>query len=461
MQIQPISEHSLSTVSSLDADLQKWQKKLQEFEMDTSLVHTHPELVRFLFESGSIFQMICFRNSSEQGKEQHVVRAERNTVFLRVEGRLVSWEEFSKRVEYDKETNRVVTRANFQEGWNYISPDGFVPKERFEYQTIYPVEQLSTESYESLVEHAKKFFLTNPEQHPDEKKDAIYQIVTSRRDWGIGESYWTHNLIDNLPRHISLRLIDNSGKVYSFGIEMKKKQSEPLTSCFPYTCLTTTNANIAALDFEETHLFQERLITSVPLSQARLEQAVQYLSKQNQEGIRFNLMKQNCTSLGRKLLQDVGYDVDTGYTFYALLSSMCPTLSDMPYIGKALDVVVRIISVVAFHIFATVARYAPNLVLHGISYVSLTFQRIGIVMRNLVVLTLGGGCSAYWMEPIPNEKKDLLKPFLYLNRVVHRWSDLLKEETFDLHYSQKVVEWQRKQQSTHIHLDPKRPALFF
>ncbi len=447
MRIQPVTQHG--PVFFPDLEMQKWQKKLKEFGFSDGWIHEHPDCARFLFESGIIHQIVCLKNSSEYA-DLHDIRCEGSMPLLQVEGRRIPWSEFKKVVRYDQASHRIVSHADSKEGWNYVSPHGFVRKERYEYQEIYPVEQLSKEAHEELLTHAHAFFQTNPEHDVGEKKEAIYQLVTSLRDWNISENCLNKNFIDNLPRHISLRLI-------------QKKYIEPLTSCFPYTCLTTTNAHVAVPDYEETHLFQERVVTSIPITQARLTAALGFLSTLNTNGIRFNVMKQNCTSLGKKLLNDFGYDIDTRYTFSELFYSFLPNITDMPC-GHAVHRVYRTTCAVAQTVFELIRSITPHAVQHTISWVISPITRVlhatCVVIRNIVVLTLGGGLSAYWEEPVANENKQLIKPFLYLHRMVHRWSDLLQEETFDFHYSQTIVEWQRKQPSTHTYRNSIKAALY-
>lgn len=446
--IQPVVSEVEQEITELSAQI-KLCKKMADLQFPQVLVVTHPDFCTFLFESNLAFWIACFRNSTEAGPQNHGVRlTDEGDPQIKLNGEWKTWAEVQKVVVYDKVQLRLVAAADSKLGYTYLSPMGLVQKDRFDYDQIYPVERLSEREYAELRASARKFYDTNEEVDPGVEKDAIYQVVTTFRTkwWGIEipENWLTKNLIGNFPRHVTLRVIDKDRNVYSFGFEMKKEESESITSFFPPTVLKSGTTHVSVPDYEEPRPYELRTTTNVPITSVRAKTILDFVSLHNREGVRFNFMKQNCTKLTGETLALAGYRIDTRISFGDFFGNIMPNLKDVPYIGTPLHFVVETVMSVVRPILNAVKAYTPQVIKSVVRFIP---ELIQTVLINIFLLCLGASTMT---SPLPEgveDERDNTTKLGRFSRIIRSPLDMFRENC-DINYSQAIVDWQKMQKST-------------
>ncbi|MDB6081177.1 MAG: hypothetical protein JWO53_449, partial [Chlamydiia bacterium] len=205
-------------------------KKLSEQSFPSQLAITHSDFVDFIFNSRLAYMISSFRNSTEAGPQNHGIWLD-NTghPHIKMNGEWKPWREIKEFLNFDPvKTNCFFTTKNPKEHWNYISPAGLVVKERYDYQELYPVEELSQSEYERVLSHAQSFYNGKPDSL--ELKDAVLQVVTTYQRGWLGYSVpqcggLTRNLSTFTPDHVSFHVITKEKKVYSFGFQPKPEEA--------------------------------------------------------------------------------------------------------------------------------------------------------------------------------------------------------------------------------------------
>ncbi len=447
--IQTLEDELKTLLETLPAKL-KLCKKMQELRFPQEFAVTHPEFVGFLFESKLAFWIACFRNSTATGPQNHGIRtSSTGQPQIQLNGEWTSWDVIQTVVRYDKVHDKLVSATNPKQGYTYISPMGLVPKDRFDYDQIYPIEQLSEGEYTELVENAKKFHETNADRDPETIKDAVFQVVTTFRTkwWGveIPENWLTKNLLANFPRHVTLRVVDKDRKVYSFGFEMKKKESDSVTSFFPPTILKTGTTHISVPDYEEPKPYELRTTTNVPITSKRAKDILDFVSFHNRQGVRFNYMKQNCTKLTGETLALAGYRIDTRISFGNFFGNFFPDLKDVPYVGWSLAIIVGAVMSVVRPIINAVIAYTPSPIKQVVRYIP---EKIQTILINLFILCLG---ASNMTTPLPDDAEDERDNTTKLgrfSRIIRSPFDIFRDDICDINYPQTIVNWQKEQRST-------------
>lgn len=452
-------------IADLQAELTKLLKqlkyvnKLSEIAFPKELVFSHLDFVAFIFDSNLAYSMACFKNSTATGPENHTIRMVDGEPCIKMNGAFTPWSAIKEQVVYDTAQENIVSIQDRTKGWNYISPDGLVQKERFEYKELYPVEQLGQDDYQGLLEHAKQFYSGNNDPEPGVEKTCIFQVVTTCRKgfWKVPveETWLTKNLLAHIPRHLTLRMIDKVGRVYSFGVEPKKESVWAILDAFPLAILKTTVTKIGVPDMEETKECENRLVTSIALSEGKAQEFLTRVNDYNRRGFRFNFMKQNCTKLGSDLLSRIGVVVNMQISFGELLTKIGPDLRDIPYIGAPLTFLIEKVQQIVSFVWDTLSSILPSpimgLVSMGVAMFKNALHKIATVFTNCLVYMLGGGLMT--SEPVAGEEevREHSDRVISFSRPVRGLGDLLRDDTCDINYSQKMVDWQNKQPSTVTH----------
>ncbi len=425
----------------------KIQKKWEEFGFNGQIAKEHPDFVSFLFTSGLVFSIVMFQNSfGEKGIDVDSY----GHPLLKIEGAWTRWDSFKDTIEYNPKTEAIVSTKDRSLMYNYIASQGLVQRDNARYDKIYPIAKLSHEQKEEVKKEAANFWQTNQEIDPGIEKDSVLQVVTSRRDlWG--RNWWTENLLDNTPEHVSLRLIDKEGNLYSFGLKMPPNEARRVFAYLPFTYLTTATANIATPDYDETRRFDERRITSIPLTTERKDAILNFINEINKRDLSFNIAKQNCNKLAQIVLGIAGVEVNTRISFGALFVRLLPSPSRLPFIGGFFSTVHKVASVVS-NFFAKLVSYIPKpiirvfTVIHdGILFLPRLIQTISL---NILAIALGG---------IRKDKKETVnephddKRLVRFPSLINSVSDFFKAEKTQSYFSGLMVEWQLKQKSTRCH----------
>ncbi len=439
---EPINEKSASELlrqaaESVQDRLQQiekmitYRKKCRDAGLDERVATYDPECAAFIFDTGSIFHMQAHENSFGTP----VVQIENGTPHMLVEGKLMSWDSIKEMLVYDKKQWTYVSKNNLEERWNYLSPDGFVKKDRLVYDALYPVGVLQENERKALVEFANT--------HGEDHKDAVIQIFTSKYRSSLSRNWLTENYIDEYPYHVGLRLVDNKGQVYSFGLEIESEGFEKLHND-PFSTFMTTDAHISASDFDERKKFISRTVTTLPLSQEKVDELLCYVRDVNKAGLRYNLFKQNCTGFAAAVMDKAGYPIHTRIKFFTGLGKIMPTFSKIPYIGAPLSSLASSIKNAVAPIFSTLALYTPACVSSAISWVSsagkTAIEKISNVCANLFFIVFG----ALRATPFNDKEDDDIDkmPISRFSRMLRSPYDLFADPV--LHFSGEVEKWQRE-----------------
>lgn len=435
--------------------IEKDKEKFEKNNLPQEVCEQYPECARFLIDSGFLYSIGMFKN----GPQEHDIRlsGSDNHPLIKMNGEWQRWDYIEAHLEYDKETARVITKGEPSIGWNYISPDGFVQKDVYNYNAIYPIEQIGQEDYRRLLNHAEKYWDKNPEVDPGQLKDCIFQITTTqRKGWGplqpSERSWMTENMLDNMPGHTSIRVIDPTGNVYAFGTLMPEDQSGFSSSPF---VLTSAQVNITTIDYEEARAdFESRKVTSMPMTQERAKAILNFVTQSNKEGIRFNFLRQPCVKVNTVIARMAGMDVDAKTTVGGIMGSLLPDITKLPVISHIAAAVSSIKDAVS-PIFETIAEYVPpvkylfSAVASGYEFVT---RKLSTLTANTFIAILGGTkmtCSQWGAKK--HESHAEVSELAEFDCLINSWSDFFDETTADGYHSSILAHWQDTQPSTVIY----------
>lgn len=430
----------------------KNEKKWVELGFNLEIAKSHPDLVRFLFDSGLAFTIAMFRNTCETASGVEVDSD--NHPLIMMNGRLERWDVIKQQIDYDPAQESLIAKGNPALCYNYIHPQGIVQKHHAKYDTLYPVAELTKRKLTKLQNQAALFWQANTEVDPTEDKECVLQVVTTRRD-AFGRNWFTENLLDNMPEHVYLRLIDKTGKVYSFGMKMPPSEAGKVYAKLPFTYLTTAAANITTPDYEEKRKFDERRVTSIPLSDARKNAILEYVKSTNDSCMCFNYAKQNCNKLAQVVLGMAGVAVNTRLSFSKLLYRLLPSPSRLPVVGLFFRTVHKVTALVQ-SVFTKITSFIPESVTrvytHIKNYLLFIPRTVSAVFSNTLGLILGGArktatLAANYMHETHLDDTRLTK----FSRLFESFTDFFSHEKSHSYFSPLMVEWQLKQPSTRVY----------
>jgi hypothetical protein len=445
-----LAEHSQETKD--DARL---EKKWEKHGLPISVLESHADFARFLFGSKLAFDIVGYRETSQNPNEHDVkLDPKDNHPMIKMQGRWVRWETISKELHYDAKTGQIKSRT-LNQIWNYYHPQGLVPVDRINWEQAFPVYELSQEEYKTTLRHANKFYETNEEKDPGTTKDCIVQFATvdhrnvPTKLFGLPVGRLFDNAQRNYPVHIEMRLITADRKVYSFGIEMSAEEYAFLFSDYSSTIMATCEGKIGMGDFEEFRP-DNRYVTSIPLINQRAQNILNRLNEIKEKQFRFQLMRQNCSQLMREVLQLAGYDVDIRTSARELFIDTFPSLTQISLIKSICNCV------------ENVWKGMPVLITKPIEFTLdalLSFPRkIGTIMTNLLILKMGGAKKTTPLRKgVEDEKFHDKGKIQYFSSLIRSWFDVFSDEVNVVYHSKYFIDWQKKQKSTfyHVHQEGK------
>jgi hypothetical protein len=417
---------------------EKWGK----LGLPASILENHADCARFLIESGLAFSIVGYRESCNNPNEHDLKLDHDGHPMLKMRGRFVRWEAITREIHYDANAEKIKSRAypgNLVQTWNYFHPDGLVPVDRFDCEQIFPVYELSVDEYQRTRQHALKFYETNPEKDPGIAKDCIVQFITVDHRV-VPASPLFDNAQRNYPVHVGMRLITADRKVYSFGYQLPPEEANFVFSDYFSTFLTTAEAKIGVLDYEEFRP-DNKLVTSIPLTAQRGQNIIDLINTLKGKQLRFQYMRQNCSQLMLEVMQKAGYDVDIRTTGKEVLYDALPSLSQIPVIG-AVDRVVR-----------KIWNGMPSLMTKPIEFsVDLLLfvpKKIGMIATNFLAWKMGAAKKTTPLQDgVEDEEFYDKKKLQSFSTLIRSWFDLFREETNAVYHSKYFIDWQKKQRST-------------
>jgi hypothetical protein len=421
-----------------DAKLaQKWEK----LGLPMSVLENHVDCARFLIESGLAFVIVGYRESC-RNPDLHDLKLDHDGhPMLKMQGRYVRWETISREIHYDPKSEKIKSRAypgSIVQSWNYFQ-NGLVPVDRFSYDQVFPVYELTQDEYHRTHQHALKFYETNPEKDPGIAKDCIVQFTTIENRV-VPNGALFDNAQRNYPVHIGMHLITADRKVYSFGYQLLPEEAEFLFSDYFSTFLATAEAKIGVRDFEEFRPVN-KLVTSVPLSSQRAQNIINLLNELKDKQLRFQYMRQNCSQLMREVIQLAGYDVDLRTTGKEVLYDALPSLTQIPVIGKIAFLVKKIWDSLPTFITVPIEFSADVLLYYP--------RKIATVATNLLAWKMGAAKKTTPLqEDVEDEEFYDKKKLQTFSTLIRSWTDVFKDETNAVYHSKYFIDWQKKQRST-------------
>ena len=271
-----------------------------------------------------------------------------------------------------KQEKSLFPKVILQEVWTYISPDGLVRNDPYGYSELYPIEQISEDKRKEVLQAAKAFVFDTPVDEEDEK-ECVLQLFTTKRE-AVPRNWFTNNFLDNAIEHPGLRIIDSKGQVYSFGAVMPRKDARELENSVPFTLLSTGAMKVRSCDHEEAFEFEERRVTSVPLTAKKAKEILEFASSVNVNEPRFNFVRQNCVKFATLVLKKAGAQVDARVKVGQFFRTVLPDITTLPVIRQITsfaNAVVRKISAFAAPIFAAIKPYIPAPIKQAVQLVSI------------------------------------------------------------------------------------------
>jgi len=355
--------------------------------------------------------MACFQNTPPYF--QALCRDSNSRMNLLVEGRWCPISEIIGKIKWHAGFEKIVSCNDSSQVWFYLPPKGVVRYDRYHYNELTKVTQLERDDHKKLQEHAAQFWQHYEEVDAGQEKKCVLQIMTTK--YKDDEGWLTANYTSTTTfEHVTFRLVDPMGQVFSFGLQLENEEFKQLEGFFSY--FKAGKAYLAAPDFEEPLNFHTKRVTSLSLTEERMMRIIDFVKAKNKTGIHFTRLHTNCAFVARELLQIIGAP-----TKPEPLSLIQCVVRALPYpFDSALSGICR----AANAIFSFISFVAPP--------IGYFLGKIATVFMNgVVVASFGGTLSTNSFPPI-----------------IGTVSDLFDESISEIHTHFSVSDWQKKQATT-------------
>jgi hypothetical protein len=357
---------------------------------------------------------------------------------IRVEGEWIRWEEVKELgFRYEKDL-KCLLDSNGDE-WNYIPAQGLAKITR--YNNVYPICCLSQAAIQALDNSVPK--------KPEEINNCCYlQLIT--------DGTTRLSRID----HIAIRLIRQTGEVYSFGFETTKP--------FDVNCsripnlLTSYNAHISSQDFREFKRFTQRPTTTVALTDEQFNAALERVHDLTEMPLKTSILGPNCVSFVADVMHAAGLNVDTYRYPTEMLYDMLPSAEDIPYIGCILAKVRDAVKAVFLLISACVPGFIKTTLRWIIEVITYIPLKIVTIIRNIFFLSLGASNqaeAAVAPHDNPSGERELGN---FRSLMPCWWKDIWRDEVGLISSPLALADWQDQQMknNTYVHKYEDSPKLY-
>ena len=321
-----------------------------------------------------------------------------------------------------------------------------------EYQGPRPIHNISTDQYTELLAHAKEFY-----DYHDPAKTAIIQLVSSRIEENDSLLQpWQDNSCHHM--HCFVRIIMPDGNLYSIGAE---PDGRGFRSNFIQNATTTVDGSICQFDFDEFRSYKtDMMVTSIPITPDTANAVLSHISD-IQRHIRFCFMYQNCSTVAGGIMQMAGIEMpERKFVLSYFFSIIAPDLTKIPFIGPVIGRVYG----VALSYFSFIWNYHPDVqrVLSFTATIILYIpKKICVVFFNTIILlggcTYGGDLPEHFEEQPLDDHTDL-RPKNF-SRLFRSFTDLFNDEICYVSHIQFIVNWQKEQSTTRVHIHSDKPFL--
>ncbi len=434
------------------------EKKWLALGLPISVLESHLDCAQFLMDSKLIFAILGYKQTCGDGATHDLKLDGDGHPMIRMQGRFTRWEVIARQLEFDPTTDKIYSRGGARENactWNYFHPLGLVPQDRFNYDAVYPIHELSQGEYDHLLAHSKKFYESNPELDPGTFKDCIVQVFTSPRRYGIPEHPLLENLHKNIPVHVGIRLITADRQVYSFGYQMPFEEQalvlfDPLSNY-----AMTARCKVSMLDYEEFRAHEGRIVTSVPLSGQRCQNILGFLNELNQKKLRFQFVRQNCTVLMQEVMQQAGYMIPIRTTAARVIIDILPYLNQFPLIGNTISKIEQC----AKRIWEALPEWLSCSIEKTRQVIFYVPEKLCTILFNFGIWKIGGAKKTSPLEEGVDEELTDAPGIQNFSSVIRCWTDLFEDQTSSVVHPKFIIDWQRKQPSTFIEPKSDLPKL--
>lgn len=444
--------------SALKEEDKSLEKKWADLQLPSSVLEKHADCARFLIESKLAFAIVGYRESTGNSHIHDLKLDTDGHPMIRMQGRFVRWETLKQELVFDPQTDKIKSRhyaGSLAQAWSYFN-EGLEPTDRFEYDHIRPVHELSQAEYDQVLALAKKFYETNPEKDVGIPKDCVVQFSTTYRRQGIPDHHLLDNAVRQYPVHIMIRVITADKKVYSFGYQMPEEDKNFVLSSYLSTFMATADAKISLLDYEEFRAHEGRTVTSIPLTTQRAQNIFKLVEELKGKQLRFQYLRQNCSALTHEVMKCAGYEVDIRTKLSQMFYGMLPSWGQILGIGEILAKVERCFE----RIRQCAITYTPIWIQRPVEWIrSIVWylpEKLTTVACNLFIWKAGGGKKRTPLRDGMQEEEFSEKRGIQgFSTLIRSWTDLFKDQTSVVDHSALFIDWQKAQKSTFI--DPGSP----
>ena len=428
-------------------------RKWQEVRQDPALLESDYEAAKFLVQSRLIYSIVGFQNSTKDGAQKNAIRLNSaGKMTIKKNGIWTPVSQFAEKLEIDGRYNLLTDKRSRSKGWNYLSTTGLTQIDRFCFNDLVPVEQLSQEETKKLAAHAQQFEFGS-KAAPDSSRNCVVQIVMNPRSMtSYDNNFLLKNLAAHQPVHASLRVITKDGKVYSPGFGSEEKEDKERKKFL--NTLASNNGVPTILDFEEFRKHEGRMVTSIPVTEKDCEKILGRLNEYRHDTLRFNIMNQNCTKLVADIIELAGVKIDNRMSMRKLIISILPDAKDIPVIGP----MVHKVRTAAGKAFKAIAVKTPDAIKKPLI---ITKHVVGYIPDKLINFSLNLGlkvlgASASTKQPSCAEKLDAKyqaenSSMRQFKSILPGWKSLFGDEALYMYHSLPMMQWMLKQSTTIVH----------
>jgi hypothetical protein len=444
IKIDPETLPVKATPKKLQGKVDPVAKKWNQLKLDPALLKADYESAKFLVESKLIYSILGFQNSTPKGSKNHAILLDpRKKMMIKKQGQWVPVSELKGQLKPGGNSNLFVDEQG--QAWNYISPVGLAPVNRFGPEDTVPVEQLSKAEMQELLAHAHQY----SKGKKDPSKKCIMQIVMNRNPLTSNdEGFFVKNAAKYGPNHVYFRIITEDGKVYSQGLS---NIDADLRTQKPFNFFMSLNGQPALLDFDEFKIYQGKVVTSVPIDTKTAEKILKQINDQRREGVRFNIANQNCVCLLSEMLKNIDVEIDTQMSFKHIVSQILPNAKDIPVIGPVIDKTRR----VASQCFEKLASLTPEVVKIPLRFIKATVlfipDRLTNLAYNLLLIMFGARKGSEQQQHSNPEAKPNPNPFKKFHNIIPSITGIFGDAALYVHHPLPILQWMLQQDSTTVH----------
>jgi len=440
------------------------QSKLSTLGLDPALADADLKSVNLLFKTRLIYSIVGFQNTTAMGAQNHSLKLDANqNIMIKKEGNWVALPEIMQDLEVDSSTDLtgLVEKKppgdsgdKIRQRWNYFSPNGLVPVDRYYHKEMYPVEKLSSTDMADLLAHAHTFSPTGAPAVPDPAKTCVIQIYTNPRNLTThDDNFFLSRLSASQPVHAGIRVIDADGTLYSTGLSGLPEEQGAKEGTG--NMLVTVNSAPAILDFEEFRPHEGRIVTSIAVTPEVFKEVMESLNKYREDTLRFNLARQNCVVLASEVLRKAGVATANQLTVGELMTGLLPTPKNIKGVGKPIKAVDRTVG----NIKDRVIKNTPEPIVKASRIPRRVVWFIPNSMSKLLLVGLGGNRGTAKKQKKGTETLENKEEMANFKHLFPSAKEVFKDNSIELNYSLPLIQWQLQQQSTAVHPYDGKPRM--